>query len=274
MSEAFAIYPPAFAVRSNKENAMPLREIAAEMTRRASRRKSRWNLLLIPFGIAGIVLSWYGLAQLLLSLRARFFPSDAFLMSGTRMGNIFLYIPLLFPSMCIGILVANFAVWVFPPARRALDDEAHGVAGSDFKSSNLVVAKILVLELALLLPVAALGATSYFYLNSRGITHRAWLLSEERHYPWSDLSAVETACWYSRNSRDLSYALVMQDGRRIEILESGRDFLKAYPTLSSVLKGRSYSFRHDIDPRCDDETLPAALKKALITAPSTVMQKQ
>jgi hypothetical protein len=253
---------------------VPLKDIAAEMTRRASRRKSRWNLLLIPFGIAGIALSWYGLAQLLLSLRARFFPSDAFLMNGTRIGNIFLYISLLFPSICIGILVANFAVWMFPPARRALNDEARGVAGTDFKTSNLVVAKILVLELTLLLPVAALGATSYFYLNSRGITRRTWLLSEERHYPWSDLSAVETACWYSRNSRDLSYALIMQDGRRIEILENGRDFLKAYPTLSSALKGRSYSFTHDVDPRCDDETLPPALKRALITAPSTGIQNQ
>lgn len=248
---------------------MPLKYVAG-MRARATRRKSKWNLLLIPFAIAGVALSWYALVEPLLSFRSRFFPIDAFLMNGTRLGNIGLYVASFFPSMCVGILVANFAVWIIPPARRALNEEAQGNAGTDFKSSNLAVAKLLVLTSILMLPIAALGATSYFYLTSRGVTYRRSLLSEERHYKWSDLSAVEAACSGSRNSRALSYALLMKDGARIEILESGRDFLKAYPTLSSVLDGRSYSFRYDFEPRCDDETLPPALKKALTTAPSGV----
>jgi len=174
------------------------------MRSRATQRKSKWNLLLIPFAIAGTALSWYGLVEPLLSFRSRFFPIDAFLMNGTRLGNIVLYVAPFFPSICVGILVANFAVWTIPPARRALNEEARGVAGTDFKSSNLVVAKLLVLTSILTLPIAAMGATSYFYLTSRGIIYRTSLLSEERHYAWSDLSAIDAACWYSRNSRDLS----------------------------------------------------------------------
>jgi hypothetical protein len=154
----------------------------------------------------------------------------------------------LFPSVCVGILVANFSVWMFPPARQALNDEARGVAGADFKSSNLVIAKSLVLLLVLLLPVAALGATSYFYLTSRGITLSHLVMSGERHYAWSDVSAVAAACWYSRKSRELSYALLMRDGTRVEVLESGRDFSKAYPTLVSALKGRSYRFNRNWGP--------------------------
>jgi hypothetical protein len=248
---------------------MPLQYIA-EMRARATRRKSKWNLLLIPFAIAGLALSWYGLVEPLQRFRSRFFPIDAFLMNGTRLGNIVLYVAPFFPSICIGILIANLAVWIIPPARRTLNEEARGDASAAFKSSNLAVAKLLVLTSILTLPIAAVGATSYFYLTSRGITYRTSLLSEERHYGWSDLSAIETACWYSRNSRDLSYALLMRDGTRIEILESGRDFLKAYPELTSALNGRSYSFRHDFEPRCDDETLPPGIKRALTTAPSDV----
>ena len=139
---------------------------------------------------------------------------------------------------------------MIPPARRALNEEASGAAGTDFKSSNLVVAKLLVLTSVLMLPIAAMGATSYFYLTERGISYRTSLFSEERHYAWSDLSSVEAACWHSRNSRDLSYALLMRDGTRIELLESGRDFLKAYPTLSAALS-RTFlqNFIHSFEPR-------------------------
>ena len=57
---------------------MPLEYIAG-MRARATRRKSKWNLLLIAFAVAGTALSWYGLVKPLLSLRSRFFPNDAFL---------------------------------------------------------------------------------------------------------------------------------------------------------------------------------------------------
>lgn len=246
---------------------MPLKYIDG-MKFRATRRKSKWNLLLIPFAVGGTALSWYGLVEPLLGFRSRFFPTEAFLTNGTWLGNIVLYVAPFFPSICAGLLVANFALWIIPPARRALDAEARGVAGTDFKSSNLALAKGLVLTSVLMLPIAAVGATSYFYLTPRVITYHTSLFSEERHYAWSDLSAVEASCWYSRNSRNLSYALLMRDGTRIEILESGRDFLEAYPTLSMALNGQSYSFSHYFEPRCDNATLPPALKRAMTTPPS------
>ena len=66
---------------------MPSKYIAG-MRSRAKRRKSKWNLLLIPFSIASIAFGWYGLVEPLLRFRSRFFPIDAFLMNGTRLGNI------------------------------------------------------------------------------------------------------------------------------------------------------------------------------------------
>ncbi len=163
---------------------------------------------------------------------------------------------------------------MIPPARRALNVEASGVAGTDFKSSNLIVAKLFVVTSIVMLPIAAMGATSYFCLTARGIIYRTSLFTEERHYAWSDLASVEAGCRYDRDSRDLSYALLMRDGTRIEILESGRDFLKAYPTLLAALSGRSYSFSYSFEPRCDDGTLPTGLKRALTKAPTTVAQNE
>jgi hypothetical protein len=54
---------------------------------------------------------------------------------------------------------------MIPPARRALDKEASTVKGAQFKASNLALMKFTCIVSAAVLPLAVLGATSYFYLR-------------------------------------------------------------------------------------------------------------
>jgi hypothetical protein len=254
-------------------DSVPLKYIA-DARQRAARRKSKWNLLLIPFAIIGAGLCWYFLIQLLLSLRVQFFPQDAFLMNGTRLGNIAMYVSPLFPSLGTGLILANLAVWMIPPARRALNEEAGTVAGTNFKSSNTGLAKFVILISIIAFPIAVSGATSYFYLTSKRIVYRSSLLAGERHYEWSDVSGIETACWYSRQNRNDSYTFVMLDGTRVGILESHPDFLRAYPMLTSALSGHSFSFSsREVAPGCA-ESLSPLWRKMLTRAPLLLEKAQ
>ncbi len=209
---------------------------------RARRCRSKWNFLLIPFAVTGIGLSWYWLTRLLLMLRAHFFPENAFLMNGTRVGNIVTHVAPIFSALGIGFVFANLCVWMIPPARRALEQEASGVKGAGFKASILALLKLTGILSAVALPLAALGATSYFYLTPQQIVYRTSILGRERHYPWAEVAKVEAACWFSRSAPQYSYALVMRDGTKVGVLESHPDFLQAYPMMVSALSGSSFDF--------------------------------
>jgi hypothetical protein len=130
-------------VRSSKST-MTLEDNSSYLNQahqRAQRRKSPWNLLLGLFCLIGIGGTWIGIARLLLEYR-RFFliPSDAFLFSGTRIGNILALVTPAFPSLAIGFIVGNFLIWSVPPARATLEREGAGVRGAGFQSSQLALA--------------------------------------------------------------------------------------------------------------------------------------
>lgn len=234
---------------------------------RAAGRKSKWNLLLIPFFLVSAGLSWYAAVRILLALRMNFFPQDAFLMNGTRLGNIFMYVSPLFPSIGVGLLFANFSLWVIPPARRTLEEEAQAHPSAGFKRSNVGLVKFVLIVSAVALPLAALGATSYFYLTPRALVYRPSIFTAERSYRWSDVTRIETACWFNRGRQE-NYTLLLLDGTRIGLMESSPDFLKAYPTLSTILDGRSYVFdREGVTPGCE-QSLSSRWKRILMTPPS------
>jgi hypothetical protein len=237
----------------------------ADTRERAKRRRSKWNLLLIPFAIAGIGLSWYGLTRPLLMLRTFFFPHDAFLMNGTRLGNIVTYVAPGFSALGIGLVFANACIWMILPARRALDEEASGAKGVQFKASNVALLRFTGIVSAAALPLAVLGATSYFYLTPRYIAYRTSIFGQERHYVWQEVAKIETACWFSRGTPQDSYALVMQDGTRVGILESHPDFFRAYPMMASALIGHDFVFDPSgLEPGCESSLSPTW--RALLTS--------
>src|SRR5215472_13003491 len=239
---------------------------------RAKRRRSKWNLLLAAFTVISIGLTWYFLALLLIALRNLFFPDEAFLVNGTHLGNIVVHVLPFFPSLGIGLMIANLCVWLVPPARRALDREASGSRDGGFKASNLALMNGTGAIGAITLPLAILGATSYFYLTRHYVAHRTWIFGRERHYAWSEVAKIETACWYNRGSQD-SYTLVMRDGTRVGILESHPDFFRAYPEIASAVSGGSYVFDSSRVERGCYRSLSPPWRQILTSKPDDSLSK-
>ncbi len=111
---------------------------------RAQRRKSPWNLLLIPFGIGGVAGSAYLLFQIMWRIHIAFYPDHAgrfgeFWGEGVSfpsfISSFLLLIPLLFAGLLIGLMFANCVAWCIAPARRAFDREAEGVKWASFRES-------------------------------------------------------------------------------------------------------------------------------------------
>jgi hypothetical protein len=236
----------------------------ARRAQRLAGRRSAWNLPLILFAVIGVGGTWFGLVELLLLLRAQFRPPDAFLFDGTRWGNIITHVIPIFPAIAAGLLFGNTVVWLIPPARRAMF--IHGPHGTNCKSSNLVLAKFLIVLLAIATPIAIMGATRYFYLTPRHICYRSSWFNDVRSYQWIDVRAIETNCWHNR-SVQFTYTLLLSDGTRLGILERSEDFFHAYPALSSALSPYSYDFTYVGNPACLD-TISNRLRLVLANRPS------
>jgi hypothetical protein len=133
-----------------------------EARARARRRKSPWNLLLIPFTIVGIGGSWYLMAKIMFSLYEARHPGYAFGHTRTNLGGDLIFVPLLLAAIPLGMMIGNILIWCIPPARRTLDKEAKGVWHASFKRSlrDLALFEAIILPIALALSL--LGALGPF----------------------------------------------------------------------------------------------------------------
>jgi hypothetical protein len=110
---------------------------------RARRRKSAWNLILIPPALFGWLGSWYGFFRIVWAFHQTLYPQHAlrdFWQEGVGFasfvpGFLMLFAP--FPAaICIGLIFANCVAWLIPSARRTLDAEAEGHKGTGFREST------------------------------------------------------------------------------------------------------------------------------------------
>lgn len=231
---------------------------------RLAARHTSWNLLLYLFAILSVGGTWIAMVELLLALRAQFRPPDAFLFDGTRWGNIITHVIPAFPAIAAGLLCANGLIWVIPPARRGLT--ITGSHGTNFKSSNLALAKLLLLLLIIAAPIGVLGATRYFYLAPNRLGYRSSWFNQVRTYRWMDVRGIETNCWQNKGPQ-FTYTLLLSDGTRLGILETSNDFYHAYPALSSALRPYSYEFTYVGKPACLD-SVSNRLRLVLANPPS------
>jgi hypothetical protein len=111
---------------------------------RAQRRKSPWNLLLIPLAAAGIGLSYYAQFRMLWHVHVLIYPEHAghfseFWQEGIGfaafVSSFLIAVPALFSSLVIGMMLANLAAWCVGPARRVFEREAKGVKWASFSES-------------------------------------------------------------------------------------------------------------------------------------------
>lgn len=112
--------------------------------KRVEHRKSPWNLLLIPLIFSSAGLIFYTLFQIMWQVHVIIYPAHIdkfgeFRGDGKSLSSfvsgILLLMPLLFASLPIGMMFANTVMWLIPPARRALDQEAKGVKRASFRTA-------------------------------------------------------------------------------------------------------------------------------------------
>jgi hypothetical protein len=113
---------------------------------RSSRRKSPWNLLLLLILPLWLVLSWEGLKlSRFLATLARHGSKPLFedLIWPGSIAPFFVYVPLLFATMVLAMVLINFAIYLFiPPARRAMDAEDKAFPGTEYATQQPLLVRV------------------------------------------------------------------------------------------------------------------------------------
>ena len=134
----------------------------SEARLRAKRRRSKWNLLLVPLTMIGVGLAWTGLAVIMAAIHSVFYPLQTFGQSRTNLGGCLLFVPLIFPSLLLGLMFSNVVIWCLPVARKTLDREAAGIPHASFQKSMMALAKLIIIVLPIALSLSLLGAIDPF----------------------------------------------------------------------------------------------------------------
>lgn len=109
---------------------------------RAGRRRSRWNLLLIPCYFIPWLLLVFGSALMFGRLYALIHATDRVGVLPETIGGILIAVGLLFAWLAPSMITANQLVSAVPAARRALDQEATSVPGTDRRSANRALLRV------------------------------------------------------------------------------------------------------------------------------------
>jgi hypothetical protein len=134
----------------SRQSLQQLAEYYAAARLRAGRRKSAWNLILIPTALFGWLGSWYVLFRIVWAFHQILYPRHVFhdfWQEGISFASflpsfLMLFAPAPAP-ICIGLIFANCVAWLIPPARRTLDAEAEGYKGTGFRESTEALLRLI-----------------------------------------------------------------------------------------------------------------------------------
>jgi len=197
--------------------------------------------LLIPLVIVGVGSTALAIGKILLTIQRCLIPSEVIFASYTRLGSILMFVPIIFPSLAIGMMLANLVAWCVRPARRVFNKEAKGVKYASFKTAvkHLAIASLILLIVAA--PIALLGALNYFYVTTNGVSVNPLFSTSEIHYKWSDITRIETRCLAERDNLHLNFILYMKDGRKIDLLEEPRlKFVNIYDQVKPLIAAQKH----------------------------------
>ena len=107
-----------------------------EVRARAKRRKSPWNLLLIPCVIAPWLFTSWATSIGLGRLYRLTHPGQDFIILPQTIGGILMAVAPLFAWLGPSMVIGNLLVATIPAARRVLDAEAAPFPGTDRRSAN------------------------------------------------------------------------------------------------------------------------------------------
>lgn len=103
---------------------------------RARRRKSPWNLLLIPAIVLPIALLWRLAFALGGYVHLALYPGQTWRSHSHGLGAILAAVAPFFATIPTALYMGNIIVCMIPAARRTFDREAIGYPGTDFRSSQ------------------------------------------------------------------------------------------------------------------------------------------
>ena len=125
---------------------------------RAGRRRSRWNLLLIPCYILPWLLLVFGSALEFGRLHALIHATGPVGVVPDTIGGLLIAVGSLFGWLGPSMIIANQLVSTVPAARHALDREATSVPGTDRRSANRALFRMSRVLMPVGLLVALAGA--------------------------------------------------------------------------------------------------------------------
>lgn len=113
-----------------------------EARKRAGRRKSPWNALLILLGLVVVIGLWYALFRGVWLFHIAIYPEhqlQEFWQEGISSRSFilsFLIVFALMPSAIVsGFMIVNFLLWMITPIRRIFERGAQSYSGTSFRES-------------------------------------------------------------------------------------------------------------------------------------------
>ncbi|MBJ6802809.1 hypothetical protein [Geomonas propionica] len=130
---------------------------------RAKRRKSAWNLLLLPAIITSLCALWVGSYKVLNTLHSTVHPGQNFGITGKGLGAVLAAVTPFFGALPVAMIIGNFLVWLIPPARKALDEEAKPFPSTSFINAQKQLLKLAYVLVPVSLALGILGALMPWY---------------------------------------------------------------------------------------------------------------
>jgi len=128
-----------------------------EARKRATRRRSAWNLLLIPAVLGTWLTMWYASVRAAGQLLRYTHPGLRFVLLPDSPGGTLIALGLLFAWLPLAMVISNVLIAMLGPARRALDREAQMVPETDFASANRRLLRLMLVIVPAGLLLAILG---------------------------------------------------------------------------------------------------------------------
>lgn len=133
-----------------------------EARARASRRKSPWNLVLIPVvAIAWVTIGLVAM-RVLAALHAARYPLDPSWRIARGIGPILASLGALFASLPAAMLVANLAVSLIPVARQTFEREARPYPEASYARAQVGLLRFAAITVPVALAIAMAGVLMHW----------------------------------------------------------------------------------------------------------------
>lgn len=133
-----------------------VQEYYTQARHRAKRRKSAWNLLLIPAVTVPLIFIYLACLTMVELAHIKMFPGET-LKNANSLGVILATVAPLFAALPFSMIVGNFIVWLVPPARRIFESEAKGFPGASFGNTQKKLLKWGLIVLVVSVVVTVIG---------------------------------------------------------------------------------------------------------------------